>query len=222
MCCQMGTLTFRRKQLSPMLSRSLCSCGDRPIADGSLLDFLLQVSTLAMSLVRLDIRQESDRHADVIDAITKYLGIGSYRDWPEEQRQEWLLSQLRDKRPSFGPDLPKTEKIADVLDTFHVITDSFGAYIISMATAPSDVLVVELLQWECHVKVSLRVVPLFEKLADLEAAPTAVARLFSIDWYKNRINGKQEVIYDWKLKTLGRMRDASLQLGSYIKPNKNL
>jgi len=35
---------------------------------------------------------------------------------------------------------------------------------------------------------------LFEKLADLEAAPAAVARLFPIDWYKNRINGKQEVM----------------------------
>ena len=45
-----------------------------------------------------------------------------------------------------------------------------------MATSPSDVLVVELLQRECHVKKPLRVVPLFEKLADLEAAPAAVSR----------------------------------------------
>ncbi|MFS7954665.1 Phosphoenolpyruvate carboxylase 1 [Helianthus anomalus] len=41
--------------------RSLCACGDRMIADGSLLDFLRQVSTFGLSLVRLDIRQESDR-----------------------------------------------------------------------------------------------------------------------------------------------------------------
>ncbi|KAB2051885.1 hypothetical protein ES319_A12G083000v1 [Gossypium barbadense] len=178
--------------------RSLCACGDRSIADGSLLDFLRQVSTFGLSLVRLDIRQESDRHTDVLDAITKHLDIGSYREWPEERRQEWLLSELRGKRPLFGPDLPKTEEVADVLNTFHVILelppDNFGAYIISMATTPSDVLAVELLQRECHVKQPLRVVPLFEKLADLEAAPAAVARLFSIDWYINRINGKQEVM----------------------------
>ncbi|KAJ6822856.1 phosphoenolpyruvate carboxylase 2 [Iris pallida] len=61
--------------------RSLCSCGDRPIADGSLLDFMRQVSTFGLSLVRLDIRQESDRHSDVLDAITQHLGIGSYLDW---------------------------------------------------------------------------------------------------------------------------------------------
>ena len=52
--------------------RSLCVCGDRPIADGSLLDFLRQVSTFGLSLVRLDIRQESERHTDVLDAITKH------------------------------------------------------------------------------------------------------------------------------------------------------
>ncbi|KAK5774964.1 hypothetical protein PVK06_042828 [Gossypium arboreum] len=57
---------------------SLCSCGDWPIADGSLLNFLRQVSTFGLSLVRLDIRQESDRHTDVLDAITKHLEIGSY------------------------------------------------------------------------------------------------------------------------------------------------
>ncbi|KAJ7948440.1 Phosphoenolpyruvate carboxylase [Quillaja saponaria] len=194
--------------------RSLCACGDQPIADGSLLDFLRQVSTFGLSIVRLDIRQESDRHTDVIDAITKHLGIGSYKEWSEEQRQEWLLTELSGKRPLFGPDLPKTEEIADVLETFYVISelppDNFGAYVISMATAPSDVLAVELLQRECHVREPLRVVPLFEKLADLDSAPASVARLFSIDWYRNRINGKQEVMigYSDSGKDAGRFSAA--------------
>lgn len=67
--------------------RSLCETGDKPIADGSLLDFMRQVSCFGLGLVKLDIRQESDRHTDVMDAITNHLGIGSYRSWPEEQRQ---------------------------------------------------------------------------------------------------------------------------------------
>ncbi|XP_026453585.1 phosphoenolpyruvate carboxylase 2-like [Papaver somniferum] len=194
--------------------RSLCSCGDRAIADGSLLDFLRQVFTFGLSLVRLDIRQESDRHTAVMDAITNHLGIGSYKEWSEERRQEWLLSELGGKRPLFGPDLPKTEEIADVLDTFHVLSeipsDSFGAYIISMATSPSDVLAVEILQRECHVKNPLGVVPLFEKLADLEAAPAAMARLFSVEWYRNRIEGKQEVMigYSDSGKDAGRFSAA--------------
>ncbi|WJX50746.1 Phosphoenolpyruvate carboxylase 1, variant 2 [Trifolium repens] len=211
-----ATFTNVEQFLEPLelCYRSLCACGDQPIADGSLLDFLRQVSTFGLSLVRLDIRQESDRHTDVMDAITNHLEIGSYREWSEERRQEWLLSELSGKRPLFGPDLPKTEEIADVLDTFRVIaelpSDSFGAYIISMATAPSDVLAVELLQRECDVKQPLRVVPLFEKLADLETAPAAVARLFSIEWYRNRINGKQEVMigYSDSGKDAGRFSAA--------------
>lgn len=79
-----------------------------------------------------------------------------------------------------------------------------------MATAPSDVLAVELLQRECRVKTPLRVVPLFEKLADLEAAPAAMTRLFSIDWYRDRINGKQEVMigYSDSGKDAGRLSAA--------------
>ncbi|KAG8386807.1 hypothetical protein BUALT_Bualt03G0187200 [Buddleja alternifolia] len=211
-----STFTNVEEFLEPLelCYRSLCASGDRPIADGSLLDFLRQVSTFGLSLVRLDIRQESDRHTDVLDAITRHLEIGSYKEWSEERRQGWLLSELSGKRPLFGPDLPKTEEISDVLDTFNVLaelpSDNFGAYIISMATAPSDVLAVELLQRECHVETPLRVVPLFEKLADLEVAPAAVARLFSIDWYRNRINGKQEVMigYSDSGKDAGRLSAA--------------
>lgn len=194
--------------------RSLCDCGDKLIADGSLLDFMRQVSTFGLCLVKLDIRQESERHTDAVDAITTHLGIGSYREWPEERRQEWLVSELRGKRPLFGPELTQSDEVADVLGTFRVIAelpgDSFGAYIISMATAPSDVLAVELLQRECGVKKPLRVVPLFEKLADLQQARATMELLFSVDWYKERISGKQEIMigYSDSGKDAGRLSAA--------------
>jgi phosphoenolpyruvate carboxylase len=78
------------------------------------------------------------------------------------------------------------------------------------ATSPSDVLAVELLQRECGVKTPLRVVPLFEKLADLQGAPAAVERLFSVDWYRKRINGAQEVMigYSDSGKDAGRLSAA--------------
>jgi phosphoenolpyruvate carboxylase len=41
--------------------------GDKPITDGSLLDFMRQVSSFGLGLVKLDSRQESDRHTDAID-----------------------------------------------------------------------------------------------------------------------------------------------------------
>ncbi|KAG5552033.1 hypothetical protein RHGRI_010201 [Rhododendron griersonianum] len=82
---QIEDLMFEFLEPLELCHRSLCACGDRPIADGSLLDFLQQVSTFGLSLVRLDIRQESDRHTDVIDAITLHLEIGSYRERPEQK-----------------------------------------------------------------------------------------------------------------------------------------
>ncbi|KAF8746370.1 hypothetical protein HU200_013387 [Digitaria exilis] len=194
--------------------QSLCASGDKTIADGSLLDFLRQVSTFGLSLVKLDIRQESDRHTEVIDTITTHLGIGSYRSWSEEKRVEWLLSELRGKRPLLTHDMPMSEEVADAIGTFRVLAelpaDNFGPYIISMCTAPSDVLAVELLQRECHIKKPLPVVPLFERLADLQNAPGSMELLFSVDWYKERINGKQQVMigYSDSGKDAGRLSAA--------------
>ncbi|MCO5563063.1 hypothetical protein L7F22_016699 [Adiantum nelumboides] len=133
-----------------------------------------------------------------MDTITQHLEVGSYKDWSEEQEKSWLHSHLQGKRPLFGHYLPVIDEVAEVLNTFKVVVelphDCFGAYIISMATTPSDVLVVELLQRECHIAKPLRVVPLFEKLDDLINAPAYLALLFSIDWYRNKINGRQEVM----------------------------
>ena len=39
----------------------------------------MQVSCFGLGMVALDIRQESTRHTDALDAITTHLGIGSYK-----------------------------------------------------------------------------------------------------------------------------------------------
>eukprot|EP00850_Spirogloea_muscicola_P011767 SM000074S21677 [mRNA] locus=s74:317687:324258:- [translate_table: standard] len=210
------TFTSVEQLLEPleMCYRSLCSTGDQAIADGTLLDYMRQVSCFGLALVKLDIRQESDRHTEVVDAITKHLGLGSYKDKSEDERISWLVSELTSKRPLFGADLPTNEDIRDVLNTIKVVadlpSDSFAAYVISMATSTSDVLAVELLQRACGVKTPMRVVPLFEKLADLENAPQSIDKLFSIPWYKDHIKGKQEVMigYSDSGKDAGRLSAA--------------
>ena len=47
--------------------RSLVATGDEIIADGRLADVLRRVATFGVTLARLDIRQESDRHTDALD-----------------------------------------------------------------------------------------------------------------------------------------------------------
>jgi len=63
-----------------------------------------------------------------------------------------------------------------------------------MAGKPSDVLVVQLLLKEANVDFSMPVAPLFETLDDLTNAPSCMSKLLSIEWYKNRINSKQQVM----------------------------
>ena len=85
-----------------------------------------------------------------------------------------------------------------------------------MATSASDVLAVALLQRECGTPEArlLRVAPLFERLADLEAAPAVLRRLFSIPWYREHLrtvrSDNQEVMigYSDSGKDAGRMSAA--------------
>ena len=181
---------------------SLVECGMQAIADGSLATIIRRVSCFGMTLLRLDIRQDSARHRDAISEITDYLGMTkngvSYKDWSEEDKQAFLLDEIQNLRPLIPDDFPASPDAQEVLDTFKVLSQQppsvLGAYIISMATHPSDVLAVRLLQQKSGCQHPQRIVPLFETLADLEGAAEAINRLLSIDDYKNTINGHQEVM----------------------------
>eukprot|EP00271_Cylindrocystis_brebissonii_P023319 TRINITY_DN9635_c0_g1_i1.p1 TRINITY_DN9635_c0_g1~~TRINITY_DN9635_c0_g1_i1.p1 ORF type:complete len:988 (-),score=306.83 TRINITY_DN9635_c0_g1_i1:1321-4284(-) len=209
-------LTSSEQLMEPLelCYRSLCETGDAAIADGTLLDFLRQVSCFGLSLAKLDVRQESERHTDVMEAITQHIGLGSYKSWTEEKRQEWLVQELKSKRPLFGPDLAMTDEVQEVINTVKLLADlprdSFSAYVISMATSASHVLEVCLLQHACGVKVPLRVVPLFERLDDLNNSPAAMEQLFKNEFYLERIQGRQEVMigYSDSGKDAGRLSAA--------------
>ena len=41
---------------------------------------------LSRGMACLDVRQESDRHAEVLDTLTDFLGLGKFTEWPEEKR----------------------------------------------------------------------------------------------------------------------------------------
>ena len=192
---------------------SLVEQGNGRIATGRLTDLLRRVAIFGVVLARLDVRQESDRHTEAVDAITRVLGAGSYEEWDEDRRLAFLTRQLsgaeRLRRP-VDPD----EDVRDVLDTFDQIAaihpESLGAYVITMTRQASDVLAVHLLQQNAGVPQPLRVVPLFETAADLERAPAVLDRLLAIDAYRARINGRQEVMvgYSDSTKDVGRLAAA--------------
>ncbi|KAM5567597.1 phosphoenolpyruvate carboxylase 4 [Rosa sericea] len=208
---------------------SLQSCGSGILADGRLADLIRRVATFGMVLMKLDLRQESGRHAETLDAITKYLDMGTYSEWDEEKKLEFLTRELKGKRPLVSPSMEVASDVKEVLDTFRIAaelgSDSLGAYVISMASNASDVLAVELLQKDARLAVSgeigkpcpggtLRVVPLFETVKDLRGAGSVIRKLLSIDWYREHIiknhNGHQEVMvgYSDSGKDAGRFTAA--------------
>ena len=185
---------------------SLHACGEGMIAEGRLTDILRRLDAFGLTLLKLDIRQEASRHTDAVDALTRHLGLGRYAEWDEARRQKFLLAELGSKRPLLPAAFPRAGDIAggneaevrEVLETFRMLAgenpESFGAYVISMASQPSDVLAVELLQRECQVRRPLRVVPLFERLDALQGAAACMDTLLGGAWYKAHIGGRQEVM----------------------------
>ncbi|MCO8094749.1 phosphoenolpyruvate carboxylase [Acinetobacter lwoffii] len=193
--------------LQPLLTcyRSLMDCNLAEIANGSLLDFIYRVNSFGIELLKLDIRQESGRHRQAISAITEYLGLGNFETWTEQARQNFLLQELQSKRPLLPKHLNEPAgsliehpDVQEVFATMRTLaeqpSESLGAYIISMAEYPSDVLAVLLLQKEAGIKQALRVVPLFETLKDLDGAAATMSTLFNMHWYKQHIQGKHEVM----------------------------
>ena len=86
----------------------------------------------------------------------------------------------------------------------------FGAYVISMASHVSDVLAVGFFFRKCEVKQPLRIVPLFERIADLKICHETMEKLFSIPWYRERAHGRQEIMigYSDSSKDGGRLTSA--------------
>jgi len=205
--------------LEPLLIcyRSLCESGMEVIANGPLLDVIRRVQCFGLQLVRLDIRQNSERHEEVFAELCDYLDIGDYNSWNEEQKQDFLLKELQGKRPLVPNNWRPSKDVAEVLATCRVAAqqprDALGSYVISMARAPSDVLAVILLLRECGMSFALPVVPLFETLNDLENSSRIIERLLSDSWYKNYVDGHQEVMigYSDSAKDAGQMAAAWAQ-----------
>jgi phosphoenolpyruvate carboxylase len=202
-----------------IMHTSLVETGFELVADGLLIDIIRRVAVFGLSLVPLDIREESTKHTEALDTITRYLGIGSYKEWNEDARISWLTSELSSKRPLFSDrDLESDAFDASVVKTLSTFKtaasihpSALGAYVISQAQTTSDVLAVMLLQKQFGMTASkgnmMRVVPLFETLDDLERSPDVLKRLFDIPIYVGAVKNKQEVMvgYSDSAKDAGRL-----------------
>lgn len=197
-----------------MCHRSLCESGMQNIASGLLEDIIRRASCFGLALVKIDIRQNADRHTQVFEELCHAYQLGDYSRWSEQEKQAFLLKELQSQRPLIPREWQPSAEVKEVLDTCDVVArtspDSLGSYVISMASKPSDVLAVILLLKEKGITWNMRVVPLFETLADLDGGPDCIDDLLKIDWYKAYTEGKQEVMigYSDSSKDAGQLAAA--------------
>lgn len=165
------------------------------------LDSLIgQVEIYGFHLTELDFRQESTRHSDAIAEIAEYLQIlpKPYNELSENERTEWLISELQSRRPLIPREMPFSDKTRETIETFDILKklqQEFGieicqTYIISMSHDVSDILEVLLFAKEVGIydpatcTGNLRIVPLFETVDDLLHAPSVMNTLFSLPLYR--------------------------------------
>ncbi len=198
--------------------RSLLATGGEAVADGQLTDLLRRIPTFGLALVKLDLRQEAQKHTEALDAITMRWGRGSYAGWNEAERQRFLLDELATDasglRDALASPAPFDAQVTDTLGIVRVAAalphDTLGAYVISMASQPSDVLAVYALQLAAGVTPPLRVVPLFETVEFLRGAADTMGALLDLRAYRARIGDRVEIMigYSDSAKDAGRLAAA--------------
>lgn len=184
------------------LRQALRHDGDARLADGQLLDLERLVGVFGFHLARLDVRQEAKRHRDAVREILAGIpGLPDYADQDEATRVDMLEALVARPGPVVLLGSALSAETRETLDTLRAITAlhaEFGAksvetYVVSMAGSASAVFEVLLLarlagllepRGDGGFAMDLRVAPLFETIADLEAAPGIVEALLARPVYR--------------------------------------
>ncbi|MCB9681436.1 MAG: phosphoenolpyruvate carboxylase [Alphaproteobacteria bacterium] len=161
-----------------------------------------QVRTHGLFGLLLDVREDSEAHTRAVDAICDATGV-------DRLDRVGLTAELLGRRPLLGPNvhLPdEPAKVAAVFDAMRTVQAESGAaaaatYIISMTRGAADLLRVLLLAREAGLvdlsggddvapRSTIDVVPLFETLDDLIAAPGVMRELFADPAYRRQLQAR--------------------------------
>ena len=205
-------LSEREEILKPLrvVRESLEQNQNENIASGDLLDLMRRAKCFGINLARLDIRQESSRHSQLLNEFIKRKSRQNYNSWSETKKIKYLSDKIRGKN-SINKFIFKNKENKEVWSTFKALSsqpkECLGAYVISMTSSASDILSVMYLQKEANIKSKLRVVPLFETLDDLINGKKIMEKLFSLKWYRKYILNKQEIMigYSDSSKDAGKL-----------------
>ncbi|MEM9419708.1 MAG: phosphoenolpyruvate carboxylase [Planctomycetota bacterium] len=172
------------------LRSSLVEVGATRLAEREVDPVLVSVNCFGLHMAVLDVRQNSAFHDRALAALLQRAGVPdaeTYPDWSRDRRRPMLEQELETVRPFTGErDVPDGEAQA-VLQAYRALsshaerfgTEGLGALIVSMTRNAEDLLAVYLLARDAGLLrdeagehwCPLEIVPLFETIDDLEAAP---------------------------------------------------
>jgi len=165
-----------------------------------------QIEAFGLHAARLDVREESSRLAAALGELLGALGRGTgFAGGDDRARTETLLRLLAEPVPEIPASLTLAPEAAETWALFRLLararavygSDLLGPFVISMTRGPADLLTVLLLARWTGGDAGLAIVPLFETVGDLEAAPRILADLFAFPAYREhlaRAGGQQMVM----------------------------
>jgi phosphoenolpyruvate carboxylase len=198
-------------------------------ASSDLHDFIRQVEVFGFHFARLDIREHARVHRRSLAEIYRALRVcPNYDELDEDRRLELLQAQIADHRPLIPADIERfSDSTQETILTFRTLRDTLGdanrgaiqTYIVSGTEGPADLLEVLLLMKETSLcragggLAQLRIVPLFEAGATLEAAPATMDAVLSTGVYREAleaVGGEQEIMvgYSDSNKDVGYLASA--------------
>ena len=182
-----------------LIQDSLTDNKGQRLAAGRLDDLIRCVESFGFHLASLDIRQHAQRHRDALaEILADYALLHDYDALSEEDKVAWLTQEIRNPRPLTGQ-LNFSTDTNDTISLFRLIkqaqhyvgAEAIQTYIISMTTSVSNILEVLLFGQDAGLFGEIDVVPLFETVDDLKAAPNLMAALFENEIYQEHLALRQ-------------------------------
>ena len=182
-----------------LVSESLRAHGGRRLADGRLRTLVTQVEVFGFHLATLDLREHSARIGAALSEIFARYGLApAYAGLPEDDKIALLDRELESVRPLTPAALdfePATREIVELFRLVRKAHERVGpraieSFVVSMTRGASDVLAPLLLARDAGVLAGLEIVPLFETIDDLRAAPAILSRLFTNPFYRRHLAGR--------------------------------
>jgi phosphoenolpyruvate carboxylase len=193
-----------------IIANSLIENGSGDLAERRLADLREAVQSFGFHLAVTDLRQNSAVHELTVAELLREGGVcARYADLNETDRVELLtreLSSARLLRTPYRVYSEATAKELEVVDVAARLKQKFGEgaianYVISKADSVSDMLETAILLKECGLfspgpdpRCALRIVPLFETIADLRASPQVVTTFLELPFGRAILAGQDDLM----------------------------